>query len=49
MLKKSLFRMLVKINKLILPRYSKRDIMKLSTMGKAVVGFRYWVLVNALD
>lgn len=33
----------------MLPRYSKRDINKLSTLDKAVVAFRYWVTINSLD
>ena len=49
MMKKSVFRVLAKINKVILPRYSKRDINKLSMMDKALVAYRYWVTMNALD
>jgi hypothetical protein len=49
MVKKTFFRTLARINKLILPRYSKTDITRLTAMGKAVVAFRYWVLINALD
>lgn len=33
----------------MLPRYSKRDINKLSALDKAVVAFRYWVTINSLD
>lgn len=49
MLKKSVFKMLAKLNKVILPRYSKRDITKLSNVDKALVAYRYWVTLNALD
>ena len=49
MVKKSVFRILAKINKAILPRYSKRDINKLSMVDKALVAYRYWVTMNALD
>ena len=49
MVKKSAFRVLARINKLILPRISKRNLNKLSTFDKAVVAFRYWVLIHALD
>lgn len=49
MFKKSVFKVLAKINKVILPRYSKRDINKLSVVDKALVAYRYWVTTNALD
>lgn len=41
--------MLARINKLILPRYSKRDLAKLSKIEKALVAYRYWVTTHALD
>ena len=49
MLKKSIFKALAKINKVIVPRYSQRDVTKLSKVDKALVAYRYWVTVNALD
>ena len=49
MLKKSIFKTLAKINKVIVPRYSQRDVTKLSKLDKALVAYRYWVTVNALD
>jgi hypothetical protein len=49
MLKKSIFKTLAKINKVIVPRYSQRDITKLSKLDKALVAYRYWVTINALD
>ena len=48
MMKKSLFRLLASINKLLLPRYSKRDFTRLSKLGKVIVAFRYWVTKNSL-
>jgi len=48
MLKKSFFKTLAKINKVIVPRYSQRDVTKLSKMDKAIVAYRYWVTINAL-
>ncbi|MBT1701869.1 hypothetical protein KK060_01175 [Fulvivirgaceae bacterium PWU20] len=48
-MKKSIFKLLARINKYILPRYSKRDITKLSKLDQAIVAFRYWVTKNALD
>lgn len=47
-MKKQFFKFLVKFNKLVLPSYYKKDPMKLSTFQKAILGFRYWVLTNAL-
>ncbi len=49
MLRKSVFKVLAKINKLILPKYSKRDLSKLSKIDKAMVAYRYWVTIHALD
>jgi hypothetical protein len=40
--------MLAAINKVILPRYSKRDFTRLSKVDQAVVAFRYWVTKNSL-
>ncbi|MBL0740049.1 hypothetical protein [Chryseolinea lacunae] len=48
-MKKSFFKVLARINKVILPRYSRRDINRLSKIDKAFVAFRYWVTVNSLD
>jgi hypothetical protein len=48
-MKKTLFRILARINKLILPRYSKRDINRLSKIDKALVAYRYWVTLHALE
>lgn len=48
MLKRSFFKTLAKINKVIVPRYSKRDVTKLSKIDKALVAYRYWVTINAL-
>lgn len=47
-MKKQAFKLLVKLNNLILPSYYKQDPMKLSTIQKAVLGFRYWALTNSL-
>jgi hypothetical protein len=48
-MKKSLFKVIARINKWLLPRFSKRDITKLSKLDKAIIGFRYWVTKNSLD
>ena len=49
MLQKRFFKILARINKVILPRYSKRDLAKLSKIEKALVAYRYWVTTHALD
>jgi hypothetical protein len=48
-MKKSFFQVLAKINKVLMPRFSKRDITKLSKVEQALVAYRYWVTTNALD
>jgi hypothetical protein len=48
-MKKTLFKVLARINKWVLPRYSKRDLARLSKVDKALVAFRYWVTINALE
>jgi hypothetical protein len=45
---KTLFKILVKINKVVLPSYYKEDPMKLTTFQKAVLGFRYWAVTKSL-
>lgn len=49
MAQKQFFKFLAKLNKWILPRYSKRDLNTLSKIDKAIVAYRYWVTMNALD
>lgn len=48
-MRKVFFKTLARINKLILPRYSKNDLTKLSKPAKLIVAYRYWVTLNALD
>lgn len=47
-MKKNLFKALAQFNKLVLPKYYKRDLAKLKTWEKAIVGYKYWVTTNAL-
>jgi hypothetical protein len=47
-MRKAIFKFLVKLNKVILPSYYQKDPMKLTSFQKAILGFRYWVLINAL-
>ncbi len=49
MIKKQIFKTLAKVNKVIMPRFSQRDITRLSQAEKAMVAYRYWVTINALD
>jgi len=49
MVKKTVFKILARLNKLILPRYSKRDLSKLTKFDQAVVAYRYWVTLNAIE
>jgi hypothetical protein len=47
-MKKAFFKALVKLNNLLLPSLYKKDPMKLSTLQKAILGFRYWALTNSM-
>ncbi len=49
--KKNLFKVLSKINKIILPSLSKRgvNVYKLNKRQKLLLGYRYWVTKNSLD
>lgn len=48
---KSFFKLLAKINKKILPSYSKKelDLQKANKMQMAIIGWRLWVTKNSLD
>lgn len=48
-MKKLFFKTLAKINKIIMPRFSQRDFLRLSKFEKGLVAYRYWVTLNALD
>ena len=47
-MKRSAFKFLALVNKVLLPRMSKKDLTKLSKAEKAIVAWRYWVTINAL-
>ncbi len=47
-MKKGIFKILARLNKKVLPRYSKRDINKLSKIDKAIIAYRYWITVTHL-
>ena len=48
-MKKSLFKVVARINRWILPKYSKRDLGRLSKLDQALIAFRYWVTKNSLE
>jgi len=48
LMRKTLFEILASINRVILPRYSQRDITQLTTLDKALIAYRYWVTKNSL-
>jgi hypothetical protein len=49
--KKSIFKLLAKLNKLLLPSYSKKqlDLSKATKLQMAIIGWRTFVTTNALD
>ncbi|HEY4655615.1 MAG TPA: hypothetical protein VIH22_13930 [Cyclobacteriaceae bacterium] len=47
-MKKSVFKLLAALNRAILPRYSRRDLTRLSKLDKALIAYRYWVTRNSL-
>lgn len=48
-MKKLFFRLLVKLNKAVLPSYYNHDPLKLSAFQKAILAFRYWALTNSMN
>jgi hypothetical protein len=48
-MKRSLFKILARLNKIILPSFGKRDLSRLSKLEKALVAYRYWVTTNSLE
>ena len=48
-MKKITFILLAKFNKAFLPKYYKRDLSKLAKWEKAIVGYKYWVTINAIE
>ncbi|PHR70047.1 MAG: SsrA-binding protein [Lutibacter sp.] len=49
-MKKQLFKILAKINKIVLPSFSKRqlDLSKAKKWQLAIIGWRYFVTTNSL-
>jgi len=50
-MKKKLFKSLAKLNKKLLPSYSKKqlDLAKASKIQMAIIGWKTWVTKNSLD
>ncbi len=48
-MKKSIFKILAKANRFLMPSFGKKDLMRLTKTEKAIVAYRYWVTINALD
>ncbi|MEO1011697.1 MAG: SsrA-binding protein [Bacteroidota bacterium] len=50
-MKRTFFKILAKLNKILLPSYSKKrlDLSKASKLQMALIGWRYFVTTNALD
>lgn len=46
-----MYKLLAKLNKLLLPSFTKQglDPIKAKKWQKAIIAYRYWVTVNALD
>ena len=50
-MKKQVFKFLAKVNKVLLPSYSKKrlDLAKATKLQMAIIGWRWYVTKNALD
>lgn len=50
-MKKQIFKIVAKINKIVLPSYTKRklDVAKASKIQLAIIGWRAYVTKNSLD
>lgn len=48
-MQRAVFKILLKINKAVLPSLYKKDPLKLTTFQKAILGYRYWVLTQSLN
>lgn len=50
-MKKQMFKVLAKLNKAVLPSYTKRqlDITKATKIQLAIIGWRAYVTMNAID
>nr|WP_322626109.1 SsrA-binding protein [uncultured Flavobacterium sp.] len=46
-----MYKLLAKLNKLLLPSYSKQqlDLTKATKLQKVIIGWKYWVTTHALE
>jgi hypothetical protein len=49
LLSRRFFQILAAINKMILPKYSRRDLNNLSRIDKFIIGYRYYVTIHAVE
>jgi len=47
-MQKTFFQLLAGLNKIVLPKFYKRDLKKLKTWEKALVGYKVWVVKKIL-
>ena len=47
-MKKTFFGLIVKLNNKLLPKYAGKDPSTLTKRQQAILGFRYWALINSL-
>ena len=45
---KTFFKTLARINRIILPKYSRRDLTKISKVDKLIIAYRYYITKNSL-
>ena len=45
---KNLFKILARINKILLPSMINKDLRKLSKYEKVIVAYRYWITKNSI-
>ena len=48
-MKKTFFKFLNKITRVVLPKFAKKDPLKLTKFEKVLLGIKYYVLINSLD
>lgn len=48
-MKRRFFQLLNSLNKAILPKYGKMDPLKLKKYQQAIIAYRYFVLIHALE
>ena len=47
-MRRSFFRLLARLNKLLLPKLWDKDLLRLNGLQKAIVAWRIWVTKNSL-